>query len=396
MQTGLTPADRKLLAIAGGLFVALALATVLTAPAPGNDFSAAPSSYLSTPGGARAGFLLLERLGMKVQRWQEPALRFAEFAPAATLIIAEPTETPSGAERTALRQFVERGGRILFCGAELPSFFPQVQLKRLRSKPTPRLENLAPVLPKAKTYRPVVEGSALQSVELRADALWQKFGASQLPVYGSPNDAVVGAWTLGAGEVVWWTSATPLTNAGLERADNLSLFLNSAGAASGRRVYWDEYFHGERGSLWDFMGRLPAVRWAVVQFVLLACAAMLTFTRRSGPVIAPAKVSRASPLEFVETLGGLYRRANASPVAVDVNFRHLRLQLTRRLGLPGTISDADLASAAAGRLGWNKQELQDVLDQARPAAAARSFPSSPALKLVQQLQRFTARLAEKH
>jgi Domain of unknown function (DUF4350) len=390
MQTGLTPGDRKILAVAGGLFVALTLATIVAAPASETAWSPVPSSYLSTPGGARAAFLLLQRLGVKSQRWEEPPLRLVAFAHQATLVLAEPTETPSRAERSALRRFAEQGGRVLFCGAELPSFFPGVELQKLLSGPELLEEAESAQLP-VERYRPVLEKKTSEPIELQPHAVWQKFGKGQAAVYGRPDNAVVAVWALGAGEVIWWASATPLTNAGLGRAGNLPLFLNSVRADFGRQVYWDEYFHGERGSLLAYAGRVPVIRWAAFQFALFTCACLLAFSRRSGPVIPSAKLSRLSPLEFVETLGGLYHKAKAAQVAVDISMRHLRLQLARRLGLPVAIADADLARAAAERLGWDEQELETLLSRAH-AKVARSLPPSSALHLVQGLQGFSARL----
>jgi hypothetical protein len=391
MQTGLTQADRRILAGAGGLFVALTLATIVAAPASETAWSSIPSSYLSTPGGARAAFLLLQRLGVGSRRWEEPPLRLVPFARGATLVLAEPAGTPSRAERAALRRFVEQGGRVLFCGAELPNFFPGVELQPLFSAPPPPLaEEVSAQFP-GELYRPVLQTETAEPIELQAHAVWRRFETGQAAVYGRADEAVVAAWAVGAGEVIWWASATPLTNTGLGLRGNLRLFLNSVGAASGRQVYWDEYFHGERGSLLAYAGRVPVIRWAAFQLALLTCACLMAFSRRSGPVIPAAKVSRLSPLEFVETLGGLYHKAKAAQVPVDITMRHLRLQLARRLALPVAIPDAELARGAAERLGWNQQELEGLLNRAH-AAAARSLPTSSALELVQGLQRLSARL----
>ena len=127
----------------------------------------------------------------------------------------------------------------------------------------------------------------------------------------------------------------PLTNAGIVRAGNLELFLNSMAGPSGEplSIYWDEYFHGARGSLWSYIAATP-LPWGMLQIALLMLALMFTFSRRSGPIVQPAAVSRLSPLEFVETMGGLYQRAHAAPIAVAAAYRLLRLELIRRLGFP--------------------------------------------------------------
>lgn len=329
MQGRMTAADRKIMWLAGGLLALLTCVAILSAPVPESELSPIPSSYRSTPGGARAAFLLLQRLGMKAQRWEEPPFRLDELAQSATLVIAQPTETPSRAERSALKRFIENGGRVLFCGQHFLEFFPELLPERVDSD------------------------------------LW--------------------ATTYGAGELIRWRTATPLTNANL--SNHLPLFLNSVGLGSRQYVIWDEYFHGEHGSLWDYIGRVPAIRWAILPVALLVGATLFTFSRRRGPVIALAKVSRLSPLEFVDSLGTLYRKAKATSVPVEVTARELRLQLLRKLALPADISDADLAQQAASRLGWNEQQLRDAL-------VTRSFSVSEALKLVQVLQRFNASLAK--
>ena len=141
------------------------------------------------------------------------------------------------------------------------------------------------------------------------------------------------AWRMGAGEILWWAGATPLTNAGLSRAGNLRLFLNTVSNAAPLTVYWDEYFHGQRASLWSYFEGTP-VPWGILQAFVIALAVLFTYSRRSGPIVKPAPVSRLSPLEFVDTVGSLYQSARAGSVAVAVSYRRLRFQLSQRMGLP--------------------------------------------------------------
>lgn len=214
-------------------------------------------------------------------------------------------------------------------------------------------------------------------------------------MYGSAQEPVAVAWRAGRGEIVWWSAATPLTNDGILRASNLRVFLNAVAPSDGTgkpRIYWDEYFHGQHGSLWSYVERTPA-RWVLWQCAFAALVALLAFSRRSGPVVQPIIESRLSPLEFVDTLGALYERAGAASLGVGAAYRQLRLQLTQRLALPGTIEDARLAEAAARRLGWSQPELAAALRHAAETRHIERLEPREALALVQQLEDYSRRLS---
>src|SRR5271170_159914 len=125
MQTGLTSADRKLL-WGGGLIALLLFAgTVAFAPSPaGGQASRDHSTYSSAPEGALAAYLLLVDLGYPVQRWEDPPSALKTPSAGSLLILADPTESPSKADRESLLSFVKNGGRVLFCGSPVLLFFP--------------------------------------------------------------------------------------------------------------------------------------------------------------------------------------------------------------------------------------------------------------------------------
>jgi hypothetical protein len=160
------------------------------------------------------------------------------------------------------------------------------------------------------------------------------------------------------------------------------------GASPGEITFlWDEYFHGYRGSLWDYFRKTP-VPWAIFQLAVVALFVLLAFGRRSGPIYAPAAVSRLSPLEFVDTLGDLSRRANAGSAAVRVAYKRFRTQLLRRLALSSSISNAELDSAVRERLGWKQPGLMDILQRADKVSRESAASNAEALKIVQALEHY--------
>jgi hypothetical protein len=55
--------------------------------------------------------------------------------------------------------------------------------------------------------------------------------------------------------------------------------------------------------------------------------------------------SRISPLEFVETLGNVFRRAKSTHVAVEIAFQRFRQVASRRLGIRGVSSASEIVDA---------------------------------------------------
>lgn len=377
MPGQIAPADRKLLLAAAALAVLLMAGTVFFAPGNRLGESPVPSSYSPDSGGALAAYLLLQDLHYDVQRWEDSPAALDRLGRGAVLIVAGPTETPTNRERESLRAFVHRGGRLLFCGGSVREFFPEAGVSPGQGDGT--WQEYAASFPSYFSR-------GAQTIVLRPEAIWDQAGAREISLYGDSTGAVVAAWPIGAGEVLWWAGATPLTNAGIRRGSNLQLFLNAVDAAPA--IYWDEYFHGQRTSLWSYVGHTP-VAWALAQFALLMLAVLFTFSRRWGPMVRPAAVSRLSPLEFVDTLGGLYQLAGATSVAVGVTYRHLRMRLTRQLGMPASAPDGELASAAAARLGWKLEPLRETLAQS--SAAIKPRPRQ-ALALIQTMEGYTAQL----
>lgn len=379
MPAGIDPSDRKLLLIAGAVFLAMLSGFFLVPPERGRD-AGFPSSYSSAPGGARAAYLLLEELHYRVRRWEQPSSELPEEAQGVVLILADPQMAPGEPEKQALEKFVERGGQVVFTGARLESFFKGTKLEfemfpgEVREFPAKMPSRYSRTAPK---------------IALRPQARWKKLEAGQAGLYGESGGNVAVIWRQGEGQIVWWAGSTPLTNAGITRAGNLNLFLETIQEAATEKgpplVYWDEYFHGQRNSLWAFVRKTP-LPLGMLQIGLLALAVVFTFSRRSGPVVKPAVVSRLSPLEFVDTLGGLYRRAGAAPAAVGVAYQKFRGLLTRQLRLPATIADQLLAQAAGQRLGQKTEELAEILQRAETASRAAKLAPASALALIRELE----------
>src|SRR5882757_3414801 len=387
MPASIDASDRKLLVTGGAILLLLTAGLAFVGIDPQEQGMSIPSTYSSGSGGARAAYLLLQDLHYKVSRWERSPTELPSDADNVVLIVADPQETPTKEERAALENFVDDGGQVLFTGARIKAFFPNANVTR--EIPTLEWKTFSADLPSNYT-------SGAEKIVLQSGATWQAPVASQLPLYGGQRSAVVVSWRIGGGRILWWAAATPLTNAGITREGNLNLFINAmnspvAADRSAVQIYWDEYFHGQRTSLWSYLQKTP-VAWGLAQVAILGVIVVLTFGRRSGPIVFPPVVSRLSPLEFVDTLGGLYERAGAEPAVVGFVYQRFRATLSRRLRLSANASDTELADAVQGRLGWKESGLKSTMARALVASRAHKVGPEEALGLIRDLERYEEQL----
>lgn len=378
MPVKLAAADRKLLLIFGAVVTVLLVAAALLGPAQEQE-SIVPSSYSADSGGAKAAYLLLKESGYRVERWEKPPRDLPGEAPGALLILAEPRWEMDREHKMAVQRFVARGGRVLATGISGAHLLPEDH-----ARPSD------PVKGGWQTFQPAIPSALTRGGEIKLNTWtrWGKGSFAHVVHYARGEDAVVISYKFGAGGVIWWAAATPLTNAGVREAKNMELFLNSVGDPDRTRILWDEYFHGLRPGLWADVSDTP-LRWAMAQAGLLLLAVLFTFSRRSGPVRPLIEPSRLSPLEFVETLGGLYQSAHANQVALEVSYQRLQYLLKKRLGLPGQPTAAEMARAVTQRLRYDRQDFAATLARCELAVGDPGLREKEAVALVQALNDFS-------
>ena len=383
MPAALDARDLRLLIGAGVLMLVLLGLTYAVSPPTAQQSIGYPSSYSDDWAGAKAAYLLLQRMDYRVERWEQSPENLPTDSQGDILVLAEPLEGASTSERIALRRFVFGGGRVLAMGASAAAIAPDAD-----AKPVPDW-NLQP-----KTYAALAPSPYTRDateITMVAPDTWTSSPHTWLALYGKGDQIVALSYKVGKGEVIWWASASPLTNGSIRDKGNLAFFLNSIGSPAESRVLWDEYYHGARASLGSYIAGTPLPS-AGLQVLIAFLAIMFTFSRRSGPMRAPAAESRLSPLEFVETLGDLYRSAHAAPAAVSVAYRRFRFALSRKLAVPSTAKLPDLCRAAAARFGWQEPALLDTLARSERAMRNISVSDREALDLVRQLHDYSATL----
>src|SRR5229473_421891 len=284
MPVSLDPADRRILILFGSILLVVLAIGAFVFPSNSAKGPSFPTTRSSASEGAKAAYLLLTDLGYTVERWALPPTELPQPASDTLLILAEPLLPASAEEISALNRFVNSGGRVLAIGQEAARMVPQGGLLKVEANEA-----------EWKVYRAVAPSPLTRGADeilVAPGTRWEMKRFGHLAVYAEGSQAAVVTYRVGKGRIIWWAAPTPLTNAGITLSGNLQLFLNSVGPVRGVRVLWDEYYHGERGTLRSYLQKTP-VPLAFAQLGVLALALLLTFARRSGPVRPPQAAERA-------------------------------------------------------------------------------------------------------
>ena len=367
-----------LLLFVGGA-VLVAWLTEQTSDAPG-----APSSYSVRKYGAKAAYLLLLRSGYKVERWEREPQQLPAKPAGVTLVMAGPEQYPTAEQSTALKNFVRSGGRLLITGnaIEWADFASGVEYGTTRVG----YEECAPAAPTAL--------SRAGSITQEGDLEWVADIPGQVVHYrDKQGQAVVISYPLGQGEVIWWASALPLTNIGLRDKGNLEFLLYSIGPS--QHILWDEYFHVKHDTA-RATNYARVLRWAKWQIALLGVFLLVAYARRLGPVVALPAPSRLSPLEFVETMGNVFHKADARIAPLEIALARLRQVAARRLATAPAASVEEIAAAMQLRGYPVNDGLREALRAAEDATLDPGIKINEAVKHAGTLHKVLAIMEREH
>ena len=336
-----------------------------------------PSSYSTLRRGGKAAFLLLQQSGYPVERWQRSPKDLPADGHGILFVVAEPVSHPTTDESNALSRFLLHGGSILAAG-----MYPDAYVTKAAAVNGKERVGGVECKPAAPTR--LTRGG---SILLDGDLKWDSTDSSQVIHFtDEKNNAVVVSYSAGSGTVVWWASAWPLENAGIREKNNLELLLNSTSGY--QRVLWDEYYQDEHQPE-SKRKPLRAHWWAMAQFVLIALAVVLTYSRRSGPLVPLVQESRLSPLEFVETLGNVFRRGRSTHVAVEIAFQRFRQVAARRLGIRGTSNASEIVESMLQRGVPLSDSTATLVRESESAAGDESLTQNAAIAFVRALNEAT-------
>jgi hypothetical protein len=377
--------DRRLLLWFVGIAVALAVVTGFLLPNGNDNDNPLPSTYLAGQHGARAAYETLLRSGYTLERWERPLNELAATAGPETVVILAQPYSPEPEDIKAVRKIVERGGRVLSTGYLGGSILPGEA-----SQPPPGFNFAACRLDPEGLD--ALSGSG--ETWMVPKASWVVGNPAHRVEYSCAGNPAVVEFDWGKGHAVWWASSTPLENGSLSRAHNLDLLLNSLGPREGHHFYWDESLHGDVRSVWSYAAG-PSLTMLWIGLPVMALLIVFSFSRRSGPVRDLPPPVRATPIEFLEALGSLYKNAGASSTAISVAWERFRRHTLQLCGQRGSkMGAAELAAVIRRRFPQADPSLEADLAACEDAAWGETANPQQALKLIQALHGHYKKLIE--
>lgn len=296
------------------------------------------STYDTATGGYRAAYELLERVGLRVDRFERRP--FFLDRSIATLVYVDPLaadphqETPTPADIAALEAWVRAGGTLLYVGDDdVAAARGVLHLPRVIGRRTP-------------ARAPVIAGSLRAAGVARlSSSARRRFAPNRAEVLVDDGaGALVVTNRYGLGRVTAVVDRTLFANAGIATGDRARLFVALAGRARGV-VAFDEMAHGYT---------TPEHWWTVVPrpfvvAVALGCVALIVAgvgaAIRLGPPLVPPRRDDRSSTEFIDALATLYERKAVARETLHEVAEMTSASLGRALGLAPEASNDAIARA---------------------------------------------------
>jgi hypothetical protein len=313
MKASAQQVNRRTALIAfGAALLLIGAIAVLNPRSEGGSSPTPPSTFFATDRGAKAIYLVLQRLLPQTEQWRLPLTELQNHrkAQGATLIAMGPPASLSEAEADALDSWIKRGGQLILAtsrtwGIESPHG------DRTKKRETPR-DYLA-----------------------RHNIHWR-------PGEGSQAVTAAEIKELGKGRIVYIPDSFAFSNATLRMTDN-AVWL------AARVSEWNKVtFLFLLSSPWGF---------ACLQVALAGVIYILGYKRRFGRIVEEVPEERTSPIEAAEALGGLFRTAQARSLSARSIHQHLNLELSRLLGHRVDLLNPESRARVARRSNMSAQDL---------------------------------------
>ncbi|HYK52739.1 MAG TPA: DUF4350 domain-containing protein [Candidatus Eremiobacteraceae bacterium] len=328
------------------------------------------SSYDAASGGYRAWFELLQREGVRVERFeQRPAFLdgsvdvyiLANETVGNAIVTSQVQEEPDifgDGDWFALAKWVKAGGHLVWLsdGVASPDYLNAPEF----------IEN-GPARDDAVVVTPSSVAANVRSVSGTSKLRVPFDVEGAPPIIADDTGGVVATYPLGKGSVTLVSDQSLFENGRLALADNATLAfdLATAGLTEHGAVAFDEWTHGHVAgdSWWSVLPPPFQVAFVIIGLAIIALGVGTGL--RFGPAVKLPDESERTSDEYLTSMAVLYRRGGAVKEAVvDMADSCLR-DVASGLGLSEAASGRAIAARAGGHGGDERGEAVMELDRIR-------------------------------
>jgi len=328
------------------------------------------SSYDAASGGYRAWFELLQREGVRVERFERrPAFLDGSIDVyvianetlgnyIATSQVEEAPDYYNDGDWFALAKWVKAGGHLVWItdGYAQPAYLN-----------APELVGKGPASDDAVTVTPSSIAANVRSVSGTSKLRVPFDSGGAPPIVADDTGGVVAGYPLGKGTMTVVSDASLFENGRLALADNATLAydLATTGLTQHGSVAFDEWSHGHVAgdSWWSVLPRPFQTALIVIALALVALG--IGTGLRFGPAVKLPDESERTSEEYLTSMAVLYRRGGAVKEAVvDMADSCLR-DVAASLGLSEGAGGRAIAARAGGHGGDERGEAVMELDRIR-------------------------------
>lgn len=357
-----------------------------------NEQNGNRSSFLSSPYGTLAYYMLLQEEHLPVSRYTHSYKDLRAHKDIGTLVIIAPPlgNNPSKEELEQLDDWVENGGLAIIIDRQIfLDFGSNTKILTLPSDGGTRTRPLQPAL--------YTEG--VQRVEVTEYASRVNLNSPGAVAYiGDAQGAILADAKVGKGRVVCLTDPFIVANNGISKEDNLEVALNILRERPAGQIAFDEFHHGYGsdsllggGGMIGYFRGTP-VPWMMGEVALLALLVIYNYGRRFGRPVPLKQDKRTTNLEFVSSMATITRLARATGLAMQNIYWEFHRRLCRYSGLPPNASAPRLAATVSRRSGIPEEELMGVLVRCGQIANGAPASDNEMLTLVSRIREIEADL----
>ncbi len=300
----------------------------------------APIPYTSTstnPNGTRALYLWLDELQYDVSNAVTSSFLILEEAN--TTILLEPAMGLSDQEWDTIDTWVQEGGTLLLAGDGLFTRFAlrHYGFNLVSERESMQITPQVPFLTSPPIY---------QSITIPNTAYLETGRTDYVVLFAAKSLPVIVTFKEGQGRIILSSTSYPFSNAGLKESGNPALVLNLVTSARGSGTIWfEEWHHGFRGvdetpsGLKDWLLDTPPGNAMIYAVIVIFIALFLQGRHFGKPIPLPSKTARPAPIEYINAIANLNRRAGHQGATLRQYHQWLKRSLGVRYRINPMLSD---------------------------------------------------------